>query len=185
MNLQDFMIATEYRISEGSEYCWSCFGDRAYCLDSFAGWEDGTSAPSATVTFDRGDQTVYMIEVCDYVRQRAYRWINPDFKDAFNKECDERGVPCDEAWDDVAYTDIDVEEDIIEKLTAILAGEEYDDRVVVEITIEDDELLAMAKAAHKMDITLNQFIELALSDFIEKAEFEKRFPGEDFPEDVE
>ena len=34
MNLKDFMEVIDYKITEGSEYQWSCFGNNAYTLDS-------------------------------------------------------------------------------------------------------------------------------------------------------
>ena len=69
------MELVDYRITEGSEYCWTSFGPNAYSLSSWNGDHNGWSL---TITFDTEYQTVYMIEACDYLHNRAYRLIHPD-----------------------------------------------------------------------------------------------------------
>ena len=43
-----------------------------------------------------------------------------------------------------------------------------DNRVEIEINLEDHEILALAMEAHKLDITLNKMIENILQDVIDK-----------------
>lgn len=45
---------------------------------------------------------------------------------------------------------------------------ENDNRVEVEIDLEDHEILALAMEAHKRDITLNKMIEIILQEVIDK-----------------
>jgi hypothetical protein len=167
ITLKDFMEAVDYRITEGSNYQWQCFGPDAYSLDSWNGEQDGHTV---TIIFDTRDQTVYQAMVYDYARERAYRMTNPNFKEDFDAECEDRDV-LDMAWerDDgspVKYVDLDVEEDFLEKARAIVNEEDYDTRVKVPVEFSDEELLKYMKMAHERDMTFNEFVEEALKEAI-------------------
>lgn len=163
--LERFFNTCEFRITEGSEYMWSCYGDDAYCLDSWNGEQDGHSF---TVIFDKKTQTVYELQAHDYTHNRAYRWINPDFKTEFDQEAEQRGSNSREAWDDLEYTDLDVVEDFFEKMTAIYREEDYDTRIQVPVDFTDEELLTYMKMAHERDMTFNEFVEMALRAAIDE-----------------
>ena len=165
MLLKTFMEIVNYRITEGSEYQWGCFGPNAYMLDSWDGrHEDGHSL---CITFDTRTQVVYSVEACDYKNERAYRLINPVYKDAHDTEVKNRGMG-DEAWDDVPWIDLDLEEDFEEKARAIVAGLDYDTTVSVSLDLPNDLLLEAAMNAHKQDITLNAYINNALLEMMEE-----------------
>lgn len=163
------MEIVNYRITEGSDYQWQCFGHNAYRLDSWNGEQDGHTV---SVLFDTQTQEVYQVEAFDYANERAYRMTNPDYKADFDAECEDREI-IDCAWerDDgttVEYVDIDVVEDFVEKARAIVAGEVYDTRVKVPVEFTDDELLTYMKMAHERDMTFNQFVEMALEAAIDE-----------------
>ena len=167
INLKEWMEIVNYRITEGSVYGWQCYGHDAYMLDSWNGEQDGYSF---TIIFDTKTQVVYEVQAHDYVHNRAYRMINEDFRKKNKKEARRRAVNKDEAWDDVRYVDLDVDDDFIQKCLAIRAGEDYDTRVLVPIDFTDQELLAYMKLAHERDITFNQFVEETLRLAIASAE---------------
>lgn len=48
-----------------------------------------------------------------------------------------------------------------------------DDRVEVPIDIPDDVLLVLAKNAHALDITLNEYINRCIKSYIKEKEYEK------------
>ena len=102
ITLKEWMEIVDYKITEGSNYCWQCYGHNAYMLDSWSGEQDGHSF---TIIFDTNDQTVYEVQAHDYLHQRAYRLINPDYEKKLRKEAKKRDVDKDQAWDDVIYTD--------------------------------------------------------------------------------
>jgi hypothetical protein len=178
ITLKDFMEVVDYRITEGSEYCWQCYGSDAYRLDS---WNQEQDGHSVSIVFDTQTQTVYEVSAYDYSRNRAYRLINPDFKFAHDDEASGRGVDVDQAWDDVNYVDLETEEDFLEKARAIVAGEDYDTRVSVPLTVTDDVLFDLMKLAHERDVTLNQLVEGVLWDAIhaEEARRSEIDPDED------
>jgi hypothetical protein len=169
INLKDFMETVNYRITEGSNYGWNCFGFDAYTLDY---WNGDHSGYSMVVTFDTKTQVVYMVEAHDFKNQRAYRMVNLAFKEAHDAEHKTRGIE-DQAWEDdngnpVKYTDLDVDADFLEKARAIVAGEDYDTRVQISVDFTNEELLKYAIMAHEQDITLNALIEGALRDMIDE-----------------
>jgi hypothetical protein len=171
ITIKQFMEVSQYRITEGSEFGWPCFGDRAYLLSAWNGDHDGWSL---NIIFDTETQVVYMVESCDYKRARAYRFINPEYKDVYfdygNKHNKEY---INQAWDNVNYTDLEVEEDWLEKSRKIVANEDYDNKVSVPLELSDEELFQLMKMAHERDVTLNQLVEdllwLAIKDAERKA----------------
>ena len=160
ITIENFLNTVGHRISGGSEYQWECFGPNARYLDS-----EFPDRYSASIVFDTETQVVYEATVCDYAANRAYRWLNPDFKSAHDAEVQSRGVQ-DQAWDTVGYTDLDVTEDFLTKAEAIAAGDSYDTRITVPLEMSDDEQLRLMTMAHEQDITLNQLVEQILTEAI-------------------
>jgi hypothetical protein len=128
---------------------------------------------SANIVFSTKSQKVYEVTVCDYTHERAYRLINPKYQDKNAAEAAQRGESANQAWDDVDYIDLDVEEDFLEKMEAIVAGEVYDTRVQMQVDFSDEELLAYMKMAHDQDMTFNEFVEQALRAAIEQHKSDK------------
>ena len=186
MELKDFLELIEYKITDGSAYEWPCYPNGRY-FDSYTG--QGTNPQvSACVIFSTVDQTVYEATVCDELNDRCYRWINPDFKDAYYAEAKKRNCNPNTAWDDVDFIDLDVERDFFEKASAILAGEEYDDRVIMEVDLPHDVMFKAMLAAHIEDITLNEFLANAIHTGLERlkteeglAEFQREYQTKNPP----
>ena len=162
--MQRWMEMVQYRITEGSNYGWQCFGYNAYTLTS---WDGDQGGSSFNITFDTSDQTVFMIEAHDFSNNRAYRWFAPTYQSQYMQEVTGRGIT-DEAWEDVRYVDLEVLDDWFEKATAIYNKEPYDQRVQMPIDFTDEELLKYMKAAHEKDMTFNQFVEEALRHAIDE-----------------
>jgi hypothetical protein len=94
--------------------------------------------------------------------------IAPEFRQAHQDEAKGRDSWMNEAWEGVDYTDLETEEDWLEKSTAIEAGKDYDTRVSIPVDFSDEELLKYMKLAHDRDMTFNQFVEEALRQAIEE-----------------
>lgn len=167
ITLKQWMETVGYRITEGSNYGWSCYGSDSYMLDS---WDSDQDGHSFSIIFDTRTQEVYEVQAHDYSNNRAYRLINPDYVKAHSEEAKSRGSNINEAWDDVDYTDLEVDEDWLGKAKAIFAGEDYDTRVSIPVEFTDEELFVYMKMAHERDITLNQLIEQALRAAVEDFE---------------
>lgn len=171
LTLKDFMEVVDYRITEGSDYMWQCFGPNAYRLDSWNGDQEGHTV---SILFDTKTQEVYQVEAFDYRNQRAYRMTNPFWQQAFKDECVDRDI-LDMAWekDDgtpVKYTELEVEEDFLDKARSIVAGVDYDSRVKVPLNLDKETMFELMKLAHERDMTLNQLVEEVLWFEVRKLE---------------
>ena len=167
ITLREWMETADYRITEGDQFGWQCYGPNAHCLSAWNGIHD-KGGFSLAVIFDTETQVVYEVEVCDYTNQRAYRLIDPDFRDAHQREASTYGDLANQAWDDVDYIDLETDSDWLEKADAIVNGLDYDTRVSVLVEFSDEELLKYMKLAHERDMTFNEFIEEALRRAIEE-----------------
>jgi hypothetical protein len=167
MQLSQVNQAFDHKITSGSEYQWNCFPDARF-LD----YESDFAHVS--VLYSTSDQKIYQTEVSlkreinAWQEDKPYRWINPFYKDAYLSEAKERKVDPDQAWDDVKWVDLEVEEDFFEKAIAMFNGEEFDTRVQMEVDLDDGLILQLAKEAHKRDITLNKMIEVILQEVIDR-----------------
>lgn len=156
ITIKDFMECVDYRITEGSEYLWQCFGPNAHSLDCWNGDHDGFSIG---IVFDTKNTTVYKLEAHDYAKENSYRWIHPDFKEAYDNEAKTRGIDSKEAYDDVNFIDIELADDILEKATHIVMGIDYDERIQVPLELSESLMNKLFRMAHEQDITLNELVE--------------------------
>lgn len=156
ITLKEFMDLVDYRITEGSQYYCEAYGSNAYSLDSWNGKHDD-GGHSLSIVFDTQTQEVYEVTVCDYTINKAYRLVGYGYQDAVSPE----------AWDEVNWIDLEVEDDFIQKAQAIIAGEHFDTRVQVPLNLPKEDMFKMMQMAHERDLTLNQFIEEILRNMIE------------------
>jgi hypothetical protein len=170
IDIKEWMELVDYKITEGSDYGWSCYGPNAYTIDSWNGVH-GDGGYSFSIVFSTKTQKVYEVTGCDYTNNRAYRMIVENKRDKHRAESIERNVNLNEAWDDVDYTDLEVDDDFIQKCLAIKAGKEYSTDVSVPIDLPDHVLLEAALNAHRQNITLNEYINNALREML--VEFER------------
>jgi hypothetical protein len=161
ITMKEWMELVDYKITEGGAYGWQCYGPNAYTLDSWNGVH-GTGGYSFSIIFSTKTQKVYEVTMCDYTNNRAYRMIAENKQKKHRKEANELGVNLNQAWDDVDYIDLDVDDDFFQKALAIRAGESYDTRVQIPVDFSDEELLQYMKMAHERDMTFNEFVEEAL-----------------------
>ena len=166
ITMKEWMELVDYKITEGSDYGWTSYGPNAYTLDSWNGIH-GDGGYSFSIVFSTKSQKVYEVSICDYTNNRAYRMINPKNVEKHRKEAKERDVNPNEAWEDVDYVDLEVDDDFVQKCLAIRAGEQYDTRVQIEVNFSDNEMARYMKLAHEQDITFNQLVENALQQAIE------------------
>lgn len=163
ITLKDYFEVIDYKITEGGEYQWDCYGPEAYMLDSSV-----LDKCDINVIFDKQTQVVFEMTAIDYKKNNIYRWINPDHIDDYKKECKKRKEPFDRAWDDEKYTDLEVAEDMLEKARAIVQGKKYDTRIQVPLDFSKDELYQIMKLAHEKDMTLNKYVETVLTKLIDE-----------------
>lgn len=167
ITLQDFLEVIDYKITEGSDYCWTCYGENVHRIEHQA--EDIHSGCTITCVFDTKEHFVYEMEAWDNANNRVYRWIHPDYIEAYKQSCKEHDVDFKVAFDDTNYIDLEVEEDMLEKASAILNEEEYDTRVQVPLTLDKEQTYELMMLAHERDLTLNELVEEILVQEINRA----------------
>jgi hypothetical protein len=166
MLFNQILEAISSRISNSSQFLYSCFGSNEPRNYEFV---DILEKPVGSFTTDKSGK-VYEVVIEMPGKDGCYRWLDPNFKDALEQETQMRGFDPKIAWDDVPFTDLETEEDILEKVKAICNNEEFDDRVIVPLDLSDDVFLAVAKEAHKRDITFNEMIAVILQTTIKAQE---------------
>lgn len=161
MNLKDLCEVFNYKITDGSEYQWNCFGSNARFLD----FENDYA--TASVIFDSKTQVVYQGEVWPKNKgERPYRYVNPDYSDSLKNEAEEKEIDNSIAFDNTKFIDLEVHEDFLEKGLAIWNNLPFDKRI--QIPIEEDLFYDLAKQAHYRDITINSLVEEILLNVIKE-----------------
>lgn len=162
MHLSKVNEALDHKIIGGSEHQWNCWPNARF-LD----YE--TDYAYASVVFNTRTQEIYQAEVNDKGnKHKPYRWMNPDYKDQYFDEATLRGVNPNQAWDDTTWYDLETTEDWLEKASAIMRGERFDERVQVPLDLDNDTLFKLMTMAHERDVTLNKMVEIVLQEVIDR-----------------
>jgi len=169
ITMKEWIELVDYKITEGGDFGWQCYGPNAYQLSSWNGLHD-KGGWSFNIVFSTKTQKVYEVTVCDYTRNRAYRMIAENKQDKHRKEAERLGTSFNEAWDDVNYVDLEVDDDFISKALAIKEGREYDTDVSIPLDLPDDLLMFAFKQAHAENMTFNDWMNKMLREFIDKVE---------------
>ena len=115
MKLKKFLKAANGRICGGTEHQWECFPNGQYMdVSDIDGEEIGGCI------YSRLSMKVYQVEVHVYEDEVAYRWIDTEWQEAYDDEADARGVDKITAYNDVDYTIVYDEDDILKLLTEVV-----------------------------------------------------------------
>lgn len=161
MLIKELCETFEYKITDGTEYCWNSYGPNARYLDF------SNHIAHGSVIFDSATQHVYQAEVWFTEGKKSpYRWIDSNLKDKVLLEAKQKDVDLSIAFDSVKFIDVEVEEDFLEKAHAIWRNLSFDTRI--QVPIDTDVFYDLAKLAHKRDITVNKLAEEILLELINK-----------------
>ncbi len=162
MNIQQVFEVIGFRIQDSSKYLYNCYGN-----NSIRGFEFSTieEQPCGAFVADASGK-VYEITVEVPAKNICYRWIDPEFKQALFDETKAKGFDPKFAWDDVAYFDLELEEDILSKTKAICNLQEFDSRIMVPLDLDTESFNHIAKLAHERDITFNEMVGLIIQSLI-------------------
>ena len=119
MKLKKLLKLTDYKIYHCCSFLWTCYGDNCTSFDFVS--DDSISIGSVV---DLESQKVREITCCFYDLNAAFRWIDPDFVKAHQKEAKKRGCEENQAWDAVQY--VDVPKDSIEILVKQMINRRVD-----------------------------------------------------------
>jgi hypothetical protein len=90
-----------------------------------------------------------------------YSWLNPEYRMAVAKDADKH-------CPDHKTVSLEVIDDYFEKAFCILNNQPVDQRIMLELNLNERELFEAMKAAHNADMSFNSYIELGLSTLIDK-----------------
>ena len=167
LKLKDFLNVVDFRVTDSGKFLWPCYGENALALDSWNGKHD-KEGMSIHCIFDTETTCVYEMQAWDYSRNREYRWIDPDYVNAYHNVAKTLKVDTHQSIDDRKFIDLEVAEDIIEKATAIFNAQDYDSRIIVPLDLTEQEELTLMRAAHQADMSVNEYVENVLKAEIEK-----------------
>jgi hypothetical protein len=77
--LGDYLTAINYKVNDGGDYCWNCFGKNAYGYS-----HNKPREYSFDIVFDTVDRFVYMVVFG--TMDKTYQWVDENFADAFQEE---------------------------------------------------------------------------------------------------
>lgn len=176
ITIKDFLECIHYKITDGSDYGWRCYGNNAHMLDYWNGKTGDDESVSVSIVFDTKTHIVYQMEAWDTANNREYRWIHPLYRDAIAKEAKARNVDHGQSIDDREYINLDVPDDMLDKASAIVDGRKYDERIMVTLDLSGHEIFQLMTMAHENDLTFNQFVEKVLSAEIARLNEQPTWP---------
>lgn len=161
--MEAYIRAIEFKITDGDNFLWKCFGPNARFLESL----DGDFHVSAV--FDTVTRRIYEASISStYSGDIGYRWIDMDYIEAYKEEAASRNVDWMQLCDDKRWAMTDDFDDIIDKITKITRGEEYDPRVILYLELDDDVKEMVENAATLLGISIEEFVERALKETIKE-----------------
>ena len=169
ITLNEFLEASGYKISGGGKYGWACYGFNAYFIDC----ANEDLKCTSSIIFDTKTQEVFEVGVWDELNSKDYEWRNPSHIDSYMKEFSQRGQSAYIGKD--APIELDLSEDMLEKLTAIFKGLPYDERIMISLDLDDDTRKGLETMALEQNITMDRLVEKILQEFIENKQIDLPF----------
>lgn len=164
MNLKDLLEVVNYQYESGGKYQWNCYGDDAYFIDfkTVSG-----KAIGGAVVDTAGEIYEAHVEVPN--EPLCYRIVSPDYFPDYVAEAKSRNVDPYQAWDDVRYTNLETEEDFLEKFDAIVHERPFDRTIEIPLHLSEKDQLVLFRMAHESGMTFNAFMVQVLEDAVKKA----------------
>jgi hypothetical protein len=118
MKLNQVFEACGGRVNGGSEFGWACYGDARYMdfCDS-----DGND-DVVNCVYSPATQEIFEVQVWVNDDNVVYSWRNPEYKKAYKAEAKERGVDANNAFDNIQYTKVKSEEEILDLAQKMIHG---------------------------------------------------------------
>jgi len=165
INLDDFLKIINYNVVDGYEFQWNCYGGNAQAI-SHSRMVSKDNEVTVSCVFDRNTQQVFEIQAWERKSFREYRWIHPGYIESAFAEAKRRRVDFYQSIDDNQFIDIEELDDMLEKARAIYLGIEYDSRLLVRVDLSEEDKYQLMCMAHEEDLTLNEFVNQILTDYI-------------------
>lgn len=113
LHINDILTWLDYKIVDGTEFLWSCYGEHARYLHFEKRLSSSLLEWYVSVVFDTRVTSkkgiVYEVSI-EYRKNddyQSFKWHNPTYYKMYLKECKKRKIKHDIAYDDVKYISID------------------------------------------------------------------------------
>jgi hypothetical protein len=120
------------------------------------------------VISDIRDSTVYKMIAVDYKKLKGFEWLHPNYEDDYYSLLTSKMVTDEFRLYNITPIRLIDPCDILEKSKKIINNEEYDDLVTIPIDLTDEELIMLTLEAHKLDVTLNEYVMMFLENYVEQ-----------------
>ena len=121
MLLTDILGPLGWRITDGGEHGWNCYGEGCRSIELGDDHRDGLYI---YLVFDPKTLRVFEVTghgpIYELTENNPWRWIDAEYQSSFRNECTRRRIKWQQAWDDVMYSEVN-DEDLI-RLIHIGAG---------------------------------------------------------------
>lgn len=165
MKLEQILPLIEYKISEGTDYLWPCFGEQCWQL-SFL---DVEGRELGQLVHNRSGEVLFIaFTYVDNSKYTAYHWVEPECKEAYLKECAKREVDINRYDSDNLSIELELQEDVFQKLAAIYKMEIFDKRILVSMELPEKTLESLNLMAQENNRTLDDEVNHLLSEYIKK-----------------
>jgi hypothetical protein len=157
MFVQDFLKLVNYRVTEGQNFGWDCYGKYAYSFTSEI--SEGGHDIAISCIFDLTTSVVYEFEV--YLSgedERAYRWISESHIDAYHQEALKRGVSAEEAYEGMKFNNVDTSHEIYEIAETFCKGRIYEPNVEFTLNLPESMLDKLCELAWENSMTVDELI---------------------------
>ena len=108
MHIKNFLEAIEYEITGSEKFTWDCYGPDARYFDFEIDLNTSISA-----IFSIKTQQVFEVQVVNAFWKKAFSWQDPQYVEQYIAECNRRNVAPFQAFDDVQYSLVTDEEEIL------------------------------------------------------------------------
>lgn len=107
MLVTDIIGPLGWRITDGGEYLWECYGKGCRSIEIGDDHRDGLCI---YLVFDPKTLRVFEVTghgpVYELTDNNPWRWIEGEYQPAFRNECTRRKIKWQHAWDGVTYSEV-------------------------------------------------------------------------------
>ncbi len=164
MQLKDILHRTLGLISGGAPFLWGCYGDYTHHID----FESDEGVP-CSIVFNRLTNRVFEVSCDKPDGSGAWRWIDPQFRDAHAEEVRRRAIEDATYEYGPQFDEVGTEKEMLDLITLAFEGCQYEDNII-NINASDETMAQVQAKADERGMTAQEFILETLLDQIKREE---------------
>lgn len=165
MRIEDMLPLIDYKISEGTDYLWPCFGENCRQLHFL----DVQGRDFGELVHNRaGDILFIAFTYIDNSKYTAYHWVDPAYREAYSKECETRHIDTNRYDSANLSIELEVEQDALSKISAIYRLEPFDKRILISVDLPEKTIAALTFMAQLNNRSIDDEVCHLLSEYLKK-----------------